>query len=530
MFQPARRIAFAILVSAFAALGLTAPAVAAVPYNQLAWSEPRYASIVVDANTGEVLFARNADSPRYPASITKVMTLYLAFEAISQGRLRGDDLITVSAKAAGQSPTKLGLRAGDTIRVDDALRAIAVKSANDMAVALAEHLGGSESRFAALMTLRAQELGMTGSRFVNASGLPDSRQVSSARDIAILSRSVMRDYPQYYSYFGQRSFTYRGSTMRNHNHLLDSMPGVDGLKTGFTNASGYNLAASAVQNGRRLIAVVMGGNTGSSRDVHVEELLRTGFNVMARRDRGEVIQVAQNQNLFEPDPMGMSRPAYAQGDEDGERAPERGLRIIVTDQASKPYRVIGPSRAEQGLLIPAPQQLREPRITKVADVKPARADADDCRMVTRVVTEPVKGKSTKGKKGRTAKPVTRTIKVKVCKTDKADKPQKASLTEKPARKGPRGGDVIRAADDRRIKARGDWMVQVGAFKDRASAKTQLSKIGKKFSGEFAEAEGRVEGAVGGMFRARYVGMTAVAAKAACSAIKAKGQSCLVMSS
>lgn len=526
MYQPARRIAFfAILVSAFVALGLSAPATAAIPYNQMASSEARYASIVVDANTGEVLFARHADSPRYPASITKVMTLYLAFEAMSQGRLRQDDLITVSSKAASQSPTKLGLRAGDTIRVDDALRAIAVKSANDMAVAMAEHLGGSESRFAALMTLRAQELGMTTTRFTNASGLPDSRQVSSARDIAILSRSVMRDYPQYYSYFGQRQFTYRGSTMRNHNHLLNSMPGVDGLKTGFTNASGYNLAASAVQNGRRLIAVVMGGNTGSSRNSHVEELLRTGFTVMARRDRGEVIQVAQNQNqnLFEPDPMGLSRPVYAQGDEDSQRAPERGLRIIVTDQAPKAYRVIGPSRAEQGLLIPAPAQLREPKIIKAADERPAKAETNDCRTVTRAVTEPVKGK-----KARKAKPVTRMVKVRVCKSDNSEKLNKAALTDKPVRKGPRGGELIRANEVRKVKPRGDWMVQVGAFKDRASAKTQLSKVGKTFASQFAEAEGRVEDAVGGLFRARYVGMTAVAAKAACSAIKAKGQSCLVV--
>ncbi|HYE46741.1 MAG TPA: D-alanyl-D-alanine carboxypeptidase family protein, partial [Caulobacter sp.] len=251
MFQPARRVAFAALAAAAMVLSpmISGLATAQVPYSQLQ-AAPRsnpadvakYAAVVVDANTGEVLYAKRADSPRYPASITKVMTLYLAFEAISDGRMKGSDLITVSARAAAQPPTKLGMTAGDVITVDDAMKAITVKSANDMAVALAEHMAGSEAKFAALMTLRAQELGMLNTRFVNASGLPDSRQISSARDIAILSRAVMRDYPQYYSLFNLRSFTFRGVTMNNHNRLLNRMPGVDGLKTGYTNASGYNLA------------------------------------------------------------------------------------------------------------------------------------------------------------------------------------------------------------------------------------------------------------------------------------------------
>ncbi|MDB5429260.1 MAG: peptidase, partial [Caulobacter sp.] len=283
MFKPARRVflALGLALSIVAPQGAFTQAQAQIPYLQLPAAESRYAAIVIDANTGEVMYAKRADSPRYPASITKIMTLYLAFEALSEGRLRPDDLITVSAHAAAQAPTKLGLSAGDQITVDDAMRAIAVKSANDMAVALAERIGGTESRFAALMTLRGRELGMTNSRFVNASGLPDSRQLSSARDIAILSRAVMRDYPQYYSFFSQKEFVYRGQAIRNHNHLLFQIPGVDGIKTGFTNASGYNLAASAVRNNRRLIAVVLGGNTTAARDNHVHDLLETGFDVIA---------------------------------------------------------------------------------------------------------------------------------------------------------------------------------------------------------------------------------------------------------
>ena len=322
MHQPARRLLSVVCAALAAVAGLGALASAAqaqIPYASLAASDSKYASIVVDANSGEVLFAKSADSQRYPASITKVMTLYLAFEALAAGQLSLDDTITVSPRAAAQPPTKLGLRAGETITVGDAMRAIALKSANDMAVALAEKVGGTESRFTALMTLRARELGMNNSRFVNASGLPDSRQVSTARDIAILSRAVMRDYPQYYYFFGMNEYNYRGRILRTHNHLLGRMAGVDGIKTGFTNASGYNLAASAVRNNRRLIAVVLGGNSSAARDDHVQDLLETGFDVLRRRQRGEVITVAQN--LFEPAPTGpVMSPSVQQGDIDQDSA------------------------------------------------------------------------------------------------------------------------------------------------------------------------------------------------------------------
>ncbi|MFN3857806.1 MAG: D-alanyl-D-alanine carboxypeptidase [Caulobacter sp.] len=321
--QPARRLSVSVLLAAALVVGplMNTLAFAQVPYSQLPPSppkpnpadQPKYAAVVVDANSGEVLYAKRADSPRYPASITKVMTLYLAFEALADGRMKTTDLITVSAKAASQPPTKLGVSAGDVITVEDAMKAITVKSANDMSVALAEHMAGSEEKFAALMTLRAQELGMSNTRFVNASGLPDSRQVSTARDIAILSRAVMRDFPQYYSLFNLRSFTYRGVTMNNHNRLLARMDGVDGLKTGYTNASGYNLAASGVRDGRRLIVVMLGGSSGAARDNHVQELLNTGFDVQRRRAGGERILVAQS--LFEPPPppVGVQYASIEQG-------------------------------------------------------------------------------------------------------------------------------------------------------------------------------------------------------------------------
>ncbi|MFD1191461.1 MULTISPECIES: D-alanyl-D-alanine carboxypeptidase [Phenylobacterium] len=331
MLERARQMfaSFGVAVS-LALAAAPVSALAQIPFLQQPTAQPKYAAIVVDAKSGEVLYAKRADSPRYPASITKIMTLYLTFDALSSGRLKLDDTVVISPRAAAQAPTKLGLAPGETLTVEDAMQALAIKSANDIAVALAERIGGSESRFAAMMTLRAQELGMANTRFVNASGLPDSRQISTARDIAILSRAVMRDHPQYYKLFSQTQFTFRGVTMRNHNGLLVRMPGVDGLKTGYTNASGYNLAVSAVRDNRRLIAVVMGGPSTAARDLNAEDLLLTGFDVMSRRDRGERITVAQN--LFEPEPTGpITRPSSEQGD--GE---QDGLKIVLASATPPP--------------------------------------------------------------------------------------------------------------------------------------------------------------------------------------------------
>ena len=324
MIQHARRLLLSLGLASAMALGVAAPtAVAQVPYFQLVpQNSSKYASIVVDAKTGEVLYAKRADSPRYPASITKVMTLYLAFEALASGRVQLDDPVVFSPRASAQPATKLGVRAGDSITVSEAMSAMATKSANDAAVALAEKLGGTEQRFAALMTLRAQELGMANTTFANAHGLPDSRNISTARDLAILSRAVMRDYPQYYRLFSTKNFEFRGQSLRNHNGLLYRMDGVDGLKTGFTNASGFNLAVSAVRDNRRLIAVVMGGPSTATRDKIAEGLLLTGFDVMNRRARGEQITVAQN--FFEPQSLANpAEPSMAQGDT------ETGLKIVM---------------------------------------------------------------------------------------------------------------------------------------------------------------------------------------------------------
>ncbi|MGH6857267.1 MAG: D-alanyl-D-alanine carboxypeptidase family protein, partial [Methylocella sp.] len=216
------------------------------------------AAIVVDGNSGRTLYARNENELRFPASITKVMTLYLLFEQLEQGHLRLDSDIRVSAHAAAQKPTKLGLHPGETIKVDDAIKAVVTRSANDIAVAIAETIGGDEESFAELMTQKAHALGMNSTHFANASGLPNGEQVTTAHDLAILGRAIQERFPRYYGYFATRAFYYDGATIVNHNHLLDRVEGMDGIKTGYTRASGFNLLASVKRNGHYIVAVILG--------------------------------------------------------------------------------------------------------------------------------------------------------------------------------------------------------------------------------------------------------------------------------
>ncbi len=240
-------------------------------------ARPVQSSIVVDAVTGEIVSASNADAQTYPASLTKMMTLYLLFEALADGRVKLNDTIQFSNYAAGQPATNLNVDGGDRISVETAILALVVRSANDAATAIGEHLGGTEAGFARLMTAKATALGMTHTTFRNANGLPDPKQKTTARDLATLSVALIRDFPQYYDYFSQTRFKYRGVTYNGHNRLLKSYKGYDGIKTGYIRASGFNLASSAKRDGRRLVVVVLGGASPSARDRKVADLLDDGF-------------------------------------------------------------------------------------------------------------------------------------------------------------------------------------------------------------------------------------------------------------
>ena len=234
----------------------------------------RYASIVVDMS-GKQLHAVRPDAIRFPAWVTKMMTLYLTFEALKAGKMSLSTQITISPKAARQPASKLYFKPGDTLTVDHAIKALVVKSANDVAMAVAEHLSGNETRFAVHMTARARSLGMSSTLFRNASGLPDKRQVSTARDMARLGIALRKRFPQYYHYFRKTSFVHNGRTVRGHNKVLGQLRGADGIKTGYTRASGFNLATSARTPRGRVVAVIMGENSSRTRNAHMIELIKT---------------------------------------------------------------------------------------------------------------------------------------------------------------------------------------------------------------------------------------------------------------
>jgi D-alanyl-D-alanine carboxypeptidase len=238
----------------------------------------RYSAIVMDAGTGRVLMGVNQDALRFPASLTKLMTLYMTFEALRDRRIQLNQYVTVSANAAAMPPTKLGLEPGEALTVEQAILGLVTKSANDAAAVLGENLGGSEDRFAQMMTLRARALGMTRTSFRNASGLPDPDQWTTARDLATLGRRIILDFPQLYGYFSVPGFVFHGRVILNHDNMLRTYPGADGMKTGFTDAAGHNLVTSALHGNVRLIGVVMGAGSNVERDQHMAMLLDAGFN------------------------------------------------------------------------------------------------------------------------------------------------------------------------------------------------------------------------------------------------------------
>lgn len=256
----------------------------------------KYAAIVMDARTGKVLHSENADSRRYPASLTKMMTLYLVFEALQKGKITKSSPVVFSAQAATQPPTKIGVKAGSSITVEQAIYALITRSANDASMALAEKLGGSEQAFARMMTAKAQSLGMKSTVFRNPHGLPNTGQFTTARDMARLGIALREHYPQYYGYFSAKSFRFRGRNIANHNRLLGRVSGVDGIKTGYTRASGFNLVSSVTDGNRRLVAVVLGGQSGRARDARMAQLIaanmkkttvRGGGALIARADGGD---------------------------------------------------------------------------------------------------------------------------------------------------------------------------------------------------------------------------------------------------
>ncbi|MBL8672300.1 MAG: serine hydrolase [Alphaproteobacteria bacterium] len=348
--------------------------------------DPVYAAVIVDAATGEVLHEVDADVQSYPASLTKIMTLYVTFGALDGKRLTLDERLPVSLECAQRAPSKLRLKVGSTIRVDDAIQGLVTKSANDAACVIAEHLAGSEDQFAQLMTRRAREIGMTRTVFRNASGLPvpEADQVTTARDMARLSLAVLRDYPHYYHFFSVQHFRYQGQVHRNHNRMLERYAGVDGIKTGYIHASGFNIAVSAVRDGRRLVGVVFGGRSAAARDEHMARLLDMGF-LRAATPRSPLVMAAAQAPYVPPaQQAGTGRPAaeseawartaYA------ERAPAQpSYPSLRTDRAER-WTPVAPQSAAAQPVRPAPEREAPAAETRAARRGPS---AEDLEALTR---------------------------------------------------------------------------------------------------------------------------------------------------
>ncbi len=308
----------------------------------------KFAAIVIEANSGRILYERMSNETRYPASLTKMMTLYLLFEQIQKGNMTLSTQMTTSSYAASQDPTKLGLDPGEQITIEDAIKAIIVRSANDVAVVTAEHLAGSEWAFATRMTQKAREMGMAHTSFVNASGLPDENQQSTAADLVILSRRLVTDFPQFYPYFRLQSFYWGGRSFEGHNNLMKFFDGADGLKTGYTRMSGFNLASSATRQGTRLIAVVMGGRSARDRDIQTAELLESEFTKLG---------------LGRPAPVIMAMSPLVLDDEEAAAAsaeesaatfrPDAASKVVMAAPAPQPAQPAAPGAAPVYASIPS---------------------------------------------------------------------------------------------------------------------------------------------------------------------------------
>ncbi|WP_052027135.1 D-alanyl-D-alanine carboxypeptidase [Rhodovulum sp. PH10] len=473
---------------------------------------PPYAAIVVDANTGKVLHEAAADGIRHPASLTKIMTLYLLFERLEAGKLDLETPLKVSAHAAAQSPTKLGVKPGQTITVDQAIRGLVTRSANDAAVVIAEAIAGDEDDFAKMMTRKARALGMSKTVYRNASGLPNDDQVTTARDQALLGRAIQDRFPKQYKYFSIPSFTFRGSVIRNHNRLLGSVKGVDGIKTGFIRASGFNLVSSMRRNGRHLVAVVLGGRSSGARDAKMRSLLEKYIDdASPRRTAPLVAEAAGGADdtvvavLPRPAPANRSEPAKAQPIDPIKPILVKTIRVKLdgtrTAAMTPPlaHMPVQPVRTHIGAIrpqAPAPQ----PTVAAVAPtpapvaVAPATAPTPAARTVTVATGDPDATYALASASTRDAKQDT-----------KRNEPEK----------------VVRSG----------WIIQIGAFEAESEAKNRLDMAQSKAKSVLADADPFTETVVKDdrtFYRARFAGFERRSAEAACRYLKRRNFACLTI--
>jgi len=506
------------------------------------------AALVVDGATGKVLYARNETAERHPASLTKMMTLYLLFEALKQGKVTMQTQLPVSYHASIQKPTKLGLRPGQTIDVDTAIRAIVIRSANDVAVVIAEALGGTESHFGELMTAKARQLGMRATNYHNASGLPDPLQISTAADLAVLGRHVAYDFPQYFPYFGLSGFNYKGTWYPTHDNLIGRYQGADGIKTGYTGASGFNLVSSVTRGGTHIIAVVMGGRTAVRRDLEMVRLLDQTFTQIAANPQmvasRNVPWQAVAQNAPAPAIAGFSLPQVSNNqfasiapvpntvqsdDEDAAeavRAPDEKFSVIHAEGAKPMPAPAKPAPAPQVaakqpavpaapapkpiLVANAPHPTPRPDIgggVAVAAVSPAMSAAPQ---IVAAVARP-----TPRPDGFLAAAQSNLVKVAV----NAPRPQMR----------PSMRDDVVGEGDADVRPGHNWTIQIGAYADKTLAAAQLKAYATKAQDVLARAEQIVSPAVNSqghtLYRARFGLFAEQEARDVCSRLTQRGQTC-----
>jgi D-alanyl-D-alanine carboxypeptidase len=484
---------------------------------------PPYADIVVDANTGAVLHSDNPDAPRHPASLTKIMTLYLLFERLEAGKITFKTELPVSVHAASQAPSKLALKPGQRITVEEAINATVTKSANDVAAVIAEALGGDEDTFSKLMTAKARSLGMQNTVYKNASGLPNDAQITTARDQALLGRAIHDHFPQYYRFFSTTRFSFRGKSISGHNRLLGRVEGVDGIKTGYTNASGFNLVTSMKRSGRHVVGVVLGGRSASSRDAKMRELItdyvrvasatRTATPVLA-----EATPAAPKRNVVQRIAAAVITPARA------ETLPEAALpRPRPTPAASVPVQVASASvdsllaASSSAAAVPGSSQPLEPIAVKTLSVKPGVSVS----LAAPTAAPGISSAEVNGQAFAFADP-SRDRQPDVLSTVHAK--TAFAMPMQPVDRAP-------AVTPQPPAHRPGWVIQVGAFDKEDEAKMRLNAAQARAKSLLGEADGFTERVVKGdktLYRARFAGLDKEQAEAACQHLKKNEIACMAL--
>ena len=480
-----------------------------------------YSAIVVDAKTGKVLHETKADAIRHPASLTKIMTLYLLFEQIEAGKLKLNSKLKVSAHAAAQAPSKLGLDEDDTIAVENAIKALVTRSANDVAATVAEAIAGSEENFARLMTKKARALGMQRTTFKNASGLPDALQVTTARDFAVLGRAIQDRFPRHYRYFAIKSFEWQGVGIRNHNKLLGKIAGLDGIKTGYTRASGFNLVSSVRTNQRHVVAVVLGGNTAAARDARMRELIRAN---LARASTGArtAPRVVEAPEATPARPVRIASAAPVEIVATSATAPSPGSEEPIRPTPVKTF-IIGKSGE------PASPGAAKPGTLGV--VPAASLMTPIGAVVQQWTVGPQPAAERQGIVAPASAPTAAEMPAPSAVAVVAPAPPSApvSATPIPASAAPSAPPASSIPTSAPANLRGGWLIQVGAFPDERQARERIDATRGKLSALLAKAAPYTEQTIKGsstLFRARFAGLDEAGARRACAMLKKSEIACM----